>query len=221
MYLALTGRAIGRADAYRLGLVTHCIPAPRFGEIRAALARRRSRRSGARRPPRGPGPRRARAAAAPHRALLLRPTRSRSIIERLQAERGRRCGRGREAVAEGPREALADLAQDHASPRARGARRSICAPPCIAGLPPGLPLPRGPRLLRGRARRPHRPRPGAEVAAGRLEDVSEAMVDGYFAPLGPASSTCRSRAEMQAVGLRPETPALGSARPSLTALALS
>ena len=25
MYLALTGRAIGRADAYRLGLVTHCI----------------------------------------------------------------------------------------------------------------------------------------------------------------------------------------------------
>jgi enoyl-CoA hydratase len=37
MYLALTGRAIGRADAYRLGLVTHCIPAARFGEIPAAL----------------------------------------------------------------------------------------------------------------------------------------------------------------------------------------
>ena len=38
MYLALTGRSIGRADAYRLGLATHCIPAGRFGEIRAGLA---------------------------------------------------------------------------------------------------------------------------------------------------------------------------------------
>src|SRR5207244_12634351 len=38
MYLALTGRPIGRADAYRLGLVTHCIPADRFGEVRAGLA---------------------------------------------------------------------------------------------------------------------------------------------------------------------------------------
>ena len=33
LYLGLTGRRIGRADAYRLGLVTHCIPAARFGEI--------------------------------------------------------------------------------------------------------------------------------------------------------------------------------------------
>jgi enoyl-CoA hydratase len=38
MYLALTGRAIGPADAYHLGLATHCIPARRFGEIRAAIA---------------------------------------------------------------------------------------------------------------------------------------------------------------------------------------
>ncbi len=38
MYLGLTGRAIGRADAYRLGLATHCIPASRFEEIRAGLA---------------------------------------------------------------------------------------------------------------------------------------------------------------------------------------
>jgi enoyl-CoA hydratase/carnithine racemase len=37
MYLALTGREIGRADAYRLGLVTHCVPAARFGEILDAL----------------------------------------------------------------------------------------------------------------------------------------------------------------------------------------
>jgi len=37
MYLALTGRSVGPADAYRLGLATHCIPAHRFAEIRAAV----------------------------------------------------------------------------------------------------------------------------------------------------------------------------------------
>jgi enoyl-CoA hydratase len=37
IYLALTGRAMGRADAYRLGLVTHCLPAARFAEVRAAI----------------------------------------------------------------------------------------------------------------------------------------------------------------------------------------
>ncbi|HEX7076464.1 MAG TPA: enoyl-CoA hydratase/isomerase family protein [Hyphomicrobiaceae bacterium] len=37
VYLGLTGRRIGRADAYRLGLVTHCIPASRFSEIEAGL----------------------------------------------------------------------------------------------------------------------------------------------------------------------------------------
>jgi enoyl-CoA hydratase len=38
MYLALTGRAIGRADAYSLGLITHCVPAGRFGEIRREIS---------------------------------------------------------------------------------------------------------------------------------------------------------------------------------------
>jgi len=38
LYLALTGREIGRADALALGLVTHCIACERFGEIEAALA---------------------------------------------------------------------------------------------------------------------------------------------------------------------------------------
>ncbi|MDX2258902.1 MAG: enoyl-CoA hydratase/isomerase family protein [Hyphomicrobiaceae bacterium] len=37
VYLGLTGHAIGRADAYALGLVTHCSAAARFGEIIAAL----------------------------------------------------------------------------------------------------------------------------------------------------------------------------------------
>ncbi len=38
LFLGLTGRHIGRADAFRLGLVTHCIPAARFGEIQAGLS---------------------------------------------------------------------------------------------------------------------------------------------------------------------------------------
>ncbi len=37
MYLGLSGRSIGPADAYRLGLVTHCIPAAGFEEIKTAL----------------------------------------------------------------------------------------------------------------------------------------------------------------------------------------
>jgi enoyl-CoA hydratase len=37
-FLALTGRALGRADAFRLGLVTHCVDATEFPSIRAALA---------------------------------------------------------------------------------------------------------------------------------------------------------------------------------------
>jgi enoyl-CoA hydratase len=38
IYLALTGYSVGRADAYWLGLVTHCIPATRFPEIVNAIA---------------------------------------------------------------------------------------------------------------------------------------------------------------------------------------
>jgi enoyl-CoA hydratase len=37
-YLALTGRAIGPADAYRLGLATHCIPAAHFSVIKDAMS---------------------------------------------------------------------------------------------------------------------------------------------------------------------------------------
>jgi enoyl-CoA hydratase len=38
IYLALTGRSIGPADAYRLGLVTHTIPAAHFSVIKDALS---------------------------------------------------------------------------------------------------------------------------------------------------------------------------------------
>src|SRR5262249_11560516 len=38
VYLALTGRIIGPAEAYRHRLVSHCIPAAHFGVIKDALA---------------------------------------------------------------------------------------------------------------------------------------------------------------------------------------
>lgn len=38
LYLGLTGRRLQRADAFHLGLVTHCIPSARFDVITAALA---------------------------------------------------------------------------------------------------------------------------------------------------------------------------------------
>jgi enoyl-CoA hydratase len=37
MYLALTGSYLGAADAFRLGLVTHCIPTTQFDVIRGAM----------------------------------------------------------------------------------------------------------------------------------------------------------------------------------------
>lgn len=37
LYLALTGKAVDRADAYFLGFATHCIAAERFGDIHRAL----------------------------------------------------------------------------------------------------------------------------------------------------------------------------------------
>lgn len=38
LYLGLTGREIGAADAYALGLITHCIPATRYAAIEERLA---------------------------------------------------------------------------------------------------------------------------------------------------------------------------------------
>jgi enoyl-CoA hydratase len=37
MYLGLTGRNCGRADAYYAGVVTHCIPAAQFETVKAAM----------------------------------------------------------------------------------------------------------------------------------------------------------------------------------------
>ncbi len=38
LYLGLTGNIIGRADAYYLGVATHCVPAEKFEAVKAAMA---------------------------------------------------------------------------------------------------------------------------------------------------------------------------------------
>ena len=72
MYLALTGRAIGPADAYHLGLATHVIAAGEFCRHQSGDRRGRARRCGARRTPSAAGPRRLGGGHRRHRPLLRR-----------------------------------------------------------------------------------------------------------------------------------------------------
>jgi len=197
MYLALTGRAIGRADAYHLGLATHCIPAQRFAEIRAGLR-----------------------AADPVDPLLddrhedpgpgelepLRPAIARScaadtvegIIERLQAERGSAVEMWAGSVAR-------DLAAR--SPTSlkithrlvRSAREFDVRTTLIHDFRLACRCLDGHDFYEGvRAQLVDRDR-SPKWQPERLQDVSAAMVDACFASLGPMELKLPSRAEMQAV----------------------
>jgi enoyl-CoA hydratase len=196
MYLALTGRSVGRADAYRLGLVTHCIPAARFAEIRRAVADA---------DPvdpvldtRGEDP-------GPGEFEALRETIARcfaadsveGVVARLEAERG-----AEQTWAEGVLEDLrrcaptslkvthrhvrlarrldlrATLAQDY-----RLACRFMENHDFYEGVR---------AVLVDRDQQP-------QWRPGRLSDVSEALIDSYFAPLGGAELQLAMRGEMQAV----------------------
>jgi enoyl-CoA hydratase len=196
MYLALTGRAIGRADAYRLGLVTHCIPAARFGEIRAGLAAA---------DPVDPVLDGRHEDPGPGELEALRPAIARcfwqgsleGILERLLAERG--------AAATWAQGVLADLAARSPTSLkithrhvqlARGLDlrdtliqdfRLACR--CLEGED----LYEGVRAVL--IDRDHAPK----WRPARIEHVSAAMVEAYFAPLA-AELELPSRARMQAFG---------------------
>lgn len=194
-YLGLTGRAIGRADAYRLGLVTHCIPGSRFGEVAAALAdadpvdpvldlRHEDPGAGEL------------VALAPAIAHCFSPDSVAGIIARLQAVRGAEAGWAQGVLADlatrSPTslkitlrhvrrardlDLRATLAQDY---------RLACR--CLEGRD----LYEGVRaLLIDRDRAP-------KWQPARIEDVSEAAVDAYFAPLDAPELDLPSRAAMQA-----------------------
>ena len=195
MYLALTGRAIGRADAYRLGLVTHCIPERRFVEIRAALADA---------DPVDPVLDERHEDPGPGELDRLRPAIARcfaqgtveGVIDRLKAERD-----GSEGWAQG---VLGELAAR--SPTAlkithrhvREARELDLREVLIRDFRLACRCLDGADLYEGvRAALIDRDRT-PRWQPGRLEDVSAGVIDAYFAPLAEGELALPSRARMQA-----------------------
>jgi enoyl-CoA hydratase len=196
MYLALTGRRIGQADAYRLGLATHCIPARRFGEIRAALSDADTVDPVLDDRHEDPGPGELEA-MRPAIARCFSADSVEATIGRLEAERGEGAswaeGVVNDLLARSPtslkithrlvrRAARLDL-RDTLRHDFRLACRCLEAHDFYEGVR---------AVLIDRDRSPKWQPP-------RLEDVTEAMVDAYLAPLEPADLALPSRAEMQAV----------------------
>jgi len=195
MYLGLTGRQVGRADAFRLGLATHCMPAARFEEVRAALADAQTvdpLLDGLHVDP-GPGE------LAPHRDVIRRCFSGLSvedIVARLKSERY-----DGKAFAEG---ALADL--ERASPLSLKLTFRHIREAGALGL--RLTLVRDYRLatrcMKGgdffegvRARlvdRDNAPR----WSPRQLRDVTDTLLEDYFAPRSTGELLLKTRQEMQA-----------------------
>ena len=182
MYLALTGRSVGPADAYRLGLATHCIPARRFGEIRAAVCDADPVDPVLDTRHEEPGPGELDAVAPGHRALLLGRQR-RGHPGPARRRDGRCCNLGRRRTGRADA-TLAAVSDGDVPADADGARAGTCAPrsSTTSGWPAASSKARtstkacGPFWSTGIARRAGGP--------AACEDVTEAMVDGYFARSG-------------------------------------
>ena len=188
MYLGLTGRSIGQADAYALGLLTHCIPASRFEEIKAALADTWPVDTVLDDLQVDPGPGEL-APYAAHIAYCFSAPTVEEIVARLGWLAARRAP-GRRAYRRSHC-ALADLAQGHAAAHSRCAR-ARSAPDAQRRLQARLPFPRRPRFLRGRARRADRQGRQAAVAAGATWRKSPTRWSRIISsPWAPMSLRCR------------------------------
>lgn len=197
MYLALTGRSLGRADAYRLGLVTHCIPAARFAEIRAALVDADPVDPVLDTRHEDPGAGEIEA-LRPGIARCFGADSVEAIVSQLQAERG-----AEQVWAEG---VLKDLARCSptslkvAHRHVRLARQLDLAATLIQDYRLACRLMQGHDFYEG-VRAVLIDRDQAPTwRPGTLAEVSDAMVDAYFAPLGADELRLTARAEMQAVG---------------------
>lgn len=197
MYLALTGRPIGRADAYRLGLVTHCIPADRFGEIRAGLAAADTVDPLLDDRHQDPGPGELEA-LRPAIARCFSDNTVEGIVDRLRSERGASATWAQGVVADLAARSPTSLKITHRHVqlarnldlRATLIQDFRLACRCLEGED----LYEGVRaVLIDRDRKPR-------WQPGRLQDVSGAMVEAYFAPLGAKELALPSRAKMQAFG---------------------
>jgi enoyl-CoA hydratase len=195
MYLALTGGAIGRADAYQLGLVTHCIPAKRFGEIGAALADADPVDPVLDERHEEPGPGELTALRPVIARCFSQPTME-AIIDRLQAESGTDAAWAQGVIKDLSARSPTSLKLTHRHvrlARSLDLRATLIqdfrlASRCLEGHD----LYEGVRaMLVDRDRTPKwRPE--------RLQDVSEAIVESYFASLGADELALPSRAAMQA-----------------------
>jgi enoyl-CoA hydratase len=194
MYLAMTGAVIARADAYRLGLVTHCIAARRFADIRREIAAAEpvDQLLDAHHEDPGTGELEALQEAI---ARCFAAASVEEIVSRLRAE-----GRPRHWAD------AALAAMDRASPTALKithrqvrAARAMELRAClitdfrlICRLLGEWDFHEGMRALLSGGDRPARWRPT------RLEEVGADAVEAYFAVSGPHELRLASRAEMQA-----------------------
>jgi enoyl-CoA hydratase len=197
MYLGLTGRAIGRADAYRLGLATHCLPAARFAEVCSGLADADPVDDllDARHEDPGPG-----------ELELWRPVIARcfsaetveGVLSRLQSETGAAAAWSRGVMEELATRSPTALAITHRHIRAARtldlratlAQDFRLACRCVEGhdFYEGV---RAQLIDRDRA---------PKWRPATLAEISDAELERYFTSLGPAEIDLPSRAEMQSVG---------------------
>jgi enoyl-CoA hydratase len=195
-YLGLTGRSIGRADAYALGLVTHCIDSQHFEAIKADLADTwpvdpvlddRNQACGA-------------GDLAPYRAVIDRcfsAARVEDIVARLEAEGGAHKDWAG-AVADDLRLrsplALKITLRHIREAKSRELRETLVADYRLAA-----------RILEANGdfyegvRASLIDKDGApRWSPSRIEEVTDAMVDAYFAPMGGGRDLALpTRVEMQ------------------------
>jgi len=194
MYLGLTGRTIGRADAYALGLITHCIDQRRFEEIKAdirdawpvdpALDDRHE----------DPGPSELAPFASVIEECFGAPT-VEEIVARLEAVGGATAAWAQDVVADLRRRSPLSLKITHRhidEARARDLRETLQIDYRLAC-----------RALAGHdfyegvraALIDKDGKPGWKPA--RLEDVTEDMVEACFASLGSGELDLPTRSQMQ------------------------
>ncbi len=199
LYLGLTGTEIGRADAFHLGLVTHCIDAGRFGEIEAHFADADPIDPVLDRRHTDPGPSELLSQADRIERVFGAPSLS-EILGRLEA----RAGEGRKEDAAWAAATLARLRQ--ASPLAlavtdRGIRAAKDLDLRSVLLQDGRLAHRFVEIadFREGVRAVLVDKDGRPAwAPARLEDVTPAMLEALFAPAGTAELALLPRSAPQA-----------------------
>lgn len=197
MYLGLTGRRIGRADAYALGLVTHSIARDHFEAIKAALVDTWPVDPvlDERHVEPGPGD------LAPYRHVIAdcfsAPT-VEEIVARLEAVEGAHAEWARAVAADLGKRSPLSLKITHRhlrEARARDLRQTLQIDYRLAV-----------RMLEADGdffegvRAALIDKDGAPAwSPARLDDVTEAILSSYFAPLAEAELVLPTREEMQAL----------------------